>query len=95
LNPRPMEAAQVFPDRDDEVTDEIRAVLSSVPAWWAARAQRAGLPPAWRDWTTTFRTTKFAPSGYVWTSSGPNCTGVGTQRLDCLHIGTQTLTPPA
>lgn len=46
-------------------------------------------------WNTHFRTTKFAPSGQVWATAGPNCTGVGTSRLDCLHTGTQTLTPPA
>jgi hypothetical protein len=46
-------------------------------------------------WNTHFRTTKFAPTGQVWATAGPNCTGVGTQRLDCLHTGTQTLTPPA
>ena len=46
-------------------------------------------------WNTHFRTTKFAPAGQVWATAGPNCTGVGTERLDCLHIGTQTLTPPA
>jgi len=33
-----------------QLTDETRAVLGSIPAWWAGRAQRAGLPSPWRDW---------------------------------------------
>jgi adenine-specific DNA-methyltransferase len=43
------EAPKLFETAAD-ARDGASAVLSSVPAWWEARAARAGLPPAWRDW---------------------------------------------
>jgi hypothetical protein len=46
-------------------------------------------------WTTSYRKTLFAPAGYTWVPDGGNCTGYGTGRLDCLSVGSQTLTPPA
>jgi len=46
------------------------------------------------SWTTSYRKTLFAPPGYTWQPDAGNCTGYGTERLDCLSVASQTLTPP-